>query len=166
MNQQYLDIINKIKDIKHLHSDSQVAKVLNMTRNNLYAFKNRTNLPLKQLHTFCSQEGIRIDYLINGTLPIYESNASGIAEPQPAYARAVGESPPLDVGELIKQAHAVLTSDTGFKNALELNIKEFYRGVKMEETLKQNKGETKKQVDPPDAATEDRSGAAPKNAAK
>ena len=128
MNELFLDSIKRIKDIKNLHTDTEVAEVLGITKNNLYAFKNRKSLPIKHIHTFCSREGIRFEYIVDGKLPIYESETRMVSEPQEPY-HATTESTPEDLGKLIKQTTDVLLSNTKYGKALKENIEAFHEAV-------------------------------------
>jgi hypothetical protein len=128
MNELFLDSIKRIKDIKNLHTDTEVAEVLGITKNNLYAFKNRKSLPIKHIHTFCSREGIRFEYIVDGKLPIYESETRMVSEPQTPY-HATTESTPEDLGKLIKQTTDVLLSNTKYGKALKENIEAFHEAV-------------------------------------
>lgn len=127
-----LDIINRIKDIKHLRSDAQVAKVLQITRNDLYGFKRRGTVPHDALHIFCTNEGMRIDYILNGTLPVFESETSAIAESKAPYnANSIAPK----ISELLTKTAAVLESPTIFSSALKSNIEAFHTAVTCEQQL-------------------------------
>jgi hypothetical protein len=142
MNELFLDIIKRIKDIKGLDTDTKVAEALDMTKNNLYAFKGRPSLPLKQIHTFCSREGVRLEYIINGTLPIYGSEPGPmpkipgygtgiyIGESQSPYTQTVKISDPL-----IQKTAAILESPTIFSHALKSNIEAFHHALTCEQKL-------------------------------
>lgn len=166
MNELFLDIIKRIKEIKNLHTDIEVAKVLKMTKNNLYSFKNRPSLPLKQIHAFCSQEGFRIEYIVEGKLPAYETdripmsraNGSSIHESadndEPAnlihevlapYFKPIktsfSDNSP-DVQDAIRyavKAFEILISGTGYANALRENITWFREAVEDKKKAKQLK---------------------------
>ena len=101
-----------------------------MTRNNLYGFKKRDNLPHEALRIFCSHEGIRIDYIVNGTLPIYEKETSMVAEQQKPYPQIVKISDPL-----IQKTAAILESPTIFSTALKSNIEAFHHALVCEQQL-------------------------------
>ena len=138
------DILKRIKDIKHLTSDAQVAKVLDMTRNNLYGFKKRKKIPNDALQIFCSHEKIRLDYIINGTLPIYEYQ-TGQGEMHKIQAIPVAESsaayhstPATNIEEnleLINKTSQILNSRTIYYSALRSNIEAFHHALVCEEKL-------------------------------
>lgn len=129
MNELFLDSIKRIKEIKNLHTDTDVAKVLGITKNNLYAFKNRKSLPIKHIHTFCSREGIRFEYIVDGILPVYESQTRMVTEHQEPYIRAGTDEIQNELGELIKQTTGVLLSGTKYGKALKENIEAFHMAV-------------------------------------
>ena len=143
MNKHFVSIIERIKEIKGLHTDAQVAKVLEITKNNLYASKTRDSLPLKHLHAFCLKENVRLDYLITGTLPIHEHVAQKVSEPEAQYQgaslRRVTDNIPLKISDLIHKTSYILESDTPHKLAFVSIIEACYRAVQSEEQInKQN----------------------------
>ena len=150
MNEIFLSIIEKVKDIKRLGSDAQVAKTLGMSRNNLYQFKRSKNLPLKQIHNFCSREGVRVDYLLHGTLPIYDTETRMVAEHNAPYIRAGTASEQSGIGTLIDQTIEVLKSNTKYGTALKENIEAFHMAVTNDKPTTDN--ESKKESDPSRAA--------------
>lgn len=160
MSEIFLSIIERIKEIKHLHSDAQVAKALDMTKNNLYAFKNRPSLPLKQIHAFCSREGVKLEYLIEGKPPVYgedpgpwpkipgHGTGTRIGEQPPPYhpnnAMAPGAPnitphpstlPTTRTQDLLSKTAAIIGSQTPFAYALKSNIEAFSRGLALERDL-------------------------------
>jgi peptidoglycan hydrolase CwlO-like protein len=133
-SETFSDIIERIKDIKHLRSDAQVAKALNMSRNDLYGFKRRKTIPHDALHEFCKNEVININYIMNGTLPIYEQDvhkpgAAPISEPQQPYSSNHKTS------DLLIKTASVLESTTVFSGALKSNIEAFHTAIKFEAEL-------------------------------
>jgi len=158
------DIIQRIKDIKRLKSDAQVANQLNMTRNDLYGFQRRKTLPLKNIHDFCTREGIRLEYIINGVMPVHgndpgpwpkipghgfgtrinnetQPDSQIVRELQPDYS---SETPP-DI--LLQQTAKVLHTKSVYKDALDSNIKAFHAAVEMQEELNITKAKLAQCID-------------------
>jgi hypothetical protein len=130
MNELFLLAIKRIKEIKNLHTDTQVAEVLGITKNNLYAFKNRNTLPVKHIHTFCSREGIRFEYIVDGTMPVYDKEVSApISEAQQPYSANHKTS------DLLIKTASVLESTTVFSGALKSNIEAFHTAIRFEAEL-------------------------------
>jgi hypothetical protein len=135
-SETFSDIIERIKDIKHLRSDAQVAKALNMSRNDLYGFKRRKTIPHDALHEFCKNAGININYIMNGTLPIYEQDvhkpgAAPISEQQQPYSNSANHK----TSDLLIKTASVLESTTVFSGALKSNIEAFHTAIRFEAEL-------------------------------
>ncbi len=65
MKVNFLQIIENIKKIKGLKSDTEVATAIGMKIAALSAHKSRGSIPYEALFTFCKKEGISIDQLFN-----------------------------------------------------------------------------------------------------
>jgi len=131
MEENILAIIDRIKKLKGVHSDTQVAKLLEITRENLNNYKRRSSVPRKAIETFCLKEGYSLNFILHGTEPIRISDQN----------QAVNESPEtyLDddhLRELLGSAHKVLTSGNKMASeALEKNIRYFAYAVEMEKRI-------------------------------
>lgn len=141
MNKHFVDIIKRIKEIKGLHTDAQVAKALEITKNNLYASKTRDNLPIKHLHSFCSRENIRLDYLLTGTLPIYDQIGQTIAEPPGEYnighLRRVTDHPQIRIADILQKVTYILESESPHKAAIASLIDICHGMVAMEKRIRE-----------------------------
>jgi hypothetical protein len=139
MDKHFVSVIKRIKEIKGLHTDAQVAKALGITKNNLYASKTRDSLPLKHLHGFCLNENIRLDYLLTGALPIYESVHKSIAEPPPLYknspSQRIADNNEIRISEIIQKAIYILEGNTPHKNAIAMAIEACYQSVRADEKI-------------------------------
>lgn len=60
------EIIEKIRVLKKLKSESDVAKLLEIPRQNLSSFKIRNKPPFDQLVNFCERENVSLDWLLLG----------------------------------------------------------------------------------------------------
>jgi len=62
-------IVDRVKELKHLKSDDDVAKVLEMKKTALSNHKTRKTIPFKNLSTFCDKTGFSLDYILTGEGP-------------------------------------------------------------------------------------------------
>lgn len=62
----FLEILEKIKEVKGFHSDSDVAVALGMSPQALFNHRKRSTIPIEQISTFCSNEKISLDWLLFG----------------------------------------------------------------------------------------------------
>jgi hypothetical protein len=67
MSIKIIDIIERIKTLKGLHYDVEVAKILGISKENLYNHKSKNAIPYERLIALCEREGIPIVYLLYGT---------------------------------------------------------------------------------------------------
>lgn len=70
MDENILEIIDRIKHVKGLRDDDEVASCLGMTKGNLSSYKTRQAIPFEYLSKFCRQEGLSLDWLLTGEGPI------------------------------------------------------------------------------------------------
>jgi hypothetical protein len=136
------EIINRLIFSLGYKTKKELAKALEISQSDL---ANRTKSgSIKQLlidHAI--HKKVNIDWLLKGEGPIF-----GVAESQPPYMPAPvpvpvsNESPPFDLGELIKLTTNVLLSKTKYAKALKENIEAFDEAV----------NERKRSSDPTDAA--------------
>lgn len=83
MSEDIFHVIEKIKKIKGVHTDTAVAKALDMSKENLFHYKKSGTIPHDALLSFCSREKISIDSLLSQedkAPPQPGSNADEIAE--------------------------------------------------------------------------------------
>jgi transcriptional regulator with XRE-family HTH domain len=67
MGKEFIHIIERIKEIKHLASKTDVAKELGLSKENLYGYEKRGKIPLEAILIFCEKENISPTYLLYGT---------------------------------------------------------------------------------------------------
>ena len=79
------EIISRIKEIKNLYYDSDVAKLLGYTKNAFAERKRRNSVPQDKLELFCEREHININWLLTGEGPKYRE--------EKALPDTIGESP-------------------------------------------------------------------------
>ena len=60
------EIIEQIRIIKKLKTETQVAKILDIPKQNLSSFKTRNAIPFEKIIVFCEQENISFDWLVLG----------------------------------------------------------------------------------------------------
>ena len=71
----FTEIIEKIKKIKNVKTDQDVAKIFDWTRQAIFHYKNDNRIPFKVLTEFCERENVSLDWLLLGREPnILESN--------------------------------------------------------------------------------------------
>jgi|GEM_PF-1552764 len=110
MEENLYKIINRIKQLEGLHTETQVAKVLGMSRENLNNYKRRHSIPRKAIERFCLQQGISLNYVLYGIEPPRIEEA---ARP----ASAEDDLSNDKIRHLMKAAVRILTS--GNKHAVE-----------------------------------------------
>jgi len=62
----FLTIVDRIKQIKNLHSDTKVAELLGMSITALANRKYRDSIPYQELILFCESENISLKWLLAG----------------------------------------------------------------------------------------------------
>ena len=70
MDENILEIIDRIKQHKGLRDDDEVASALGMTKGNLSSYKTRQAIPYEYLSKFCRQERLSLDWLLTGEGPM------------------------------------------------------------------------------------------------
>lgn len=76
------EIISRIKKIKNVRSDGEVAAILGVGGTAVSNYKTSGNIPFERLTVFCENESISIDWLIRGE-----------GEPQFRYNPSLGDHP-------------------------------------------------------------------------
>ncbi len=59
-------IIDRIKTLKSLESDTAIADLLGIKRSAFAERKRRSSIPYEELVSFCEREGLNIDWLLTG----------------------------------------------------------------------------------------------------
>ena len=62
-----LDIIDRIKKLKGVSKDAEVAAFLDITKENLYNYKARNRVPIHAVKEFCLRENLSLEYVLYGT---------------------------------------------------------------------------------------------------
>lgn len=68
MNITFVEIIEKIKKLKGLHTDTSVALALKLSKSNFSAYKQKGRIPYRALLRYAGEEEIALDYLLEGAL--------------------------------------------------------------------------------------------------
>lgn len=66
MKVNIFSVVERIKKHKGIHTDSAVAEVLGMSRENLNGYKKKGTIPYEALLIFASKEGLTADYILYG----------------------------------------------------------------------------------------------------
>lgn len=85
MVENIIEIIDRIKKLKGLRDDDEVAVALGMTKGNLSSYKTRQAIPYEYLSKFCRQESVSFDWLLTGEGEMYRKVSETIAEEVPPY---------------------------------------------------------------------------------
>ncbi len=68
MNNAFVEIIDRIKNLKGLHTDTSVAQALKLSKSNFSAYKQKGRIPYRALVRYAGEEEIALDYLLEGAL--------------------------------------------------------------------------------------------------
>jgi hypothetical protein len=68
MINRFVEIIERIKTLKGLHTDSSVAAVLKLSKSNFSAYKQKGRIPYRALLRYAGEEEIALEYLLEGVL--------------------------------------------------------------------------------------------------
>jgi len=77
---QIEQIISRIKKLKGLSNDKEVADILEISPNSLTNHKVRGTVPYKKLITFCVVSGISTDWLLQGKGEMYSDKPNNVIE--------------------------------------------------------------------------------------
>ncbi len=97
------DILNRIKEISGLRTDTDVAKKLGLKPNTLAERKARDSIPYEEILQFCLQNEIYLDWVLTGTPPKLKVNSGNVVSESPEkYEEKRLESDPYNekLGEL------------------------------------------------------------------
>lgn len=61
----FTEIMQRIKEQLNLHSDTQLAEKLGITRSNYSEKKRNNSIPYENLLILCKENNLSIDYLLN-----------------------------------------------------------------------------------------------------
>ncbi len=59
-------IVEALKDLKSIHTDSEIANLLGVKPKTLAAAKVRDNYPFRELITFCMKNNVSLNWLLSG----------------------------------------------------------------------------------------------------
>lgn len=68
MKRRFVEIVDRIKKLKGLHTDTSVAQALKLSKSNFSAYKQKGRIPYRALLRYAGEEEIAIDYLLEGVL--------------------------------------------------------------------------------------------------
>ncbi|MEN6422392.1 MAG: helix-turn-helix domain-containing protein [Smithella sp.] len=134
--QSFFEIVEKIKKLKGLTHDYEVAELLNIKPKTMAASKTRKSVPLKKITAFCNKEKISIDELLTGNEIIYKDTHNQINGAQ-IIKEVSGDYPEIKISEALRMCSAVLESKTSYAVALYHNLVHFDRVVKNENLYNQ-----------------------------
>jgi enoyl-CoA hydratase/carnithine racemase len=66
MINRFVEIIDRIKTLKGLHTDTSVAEALKLSKSNFSAYKQKGRIPYRALLRYANEEEIALDYLLEG----------------------------------------------------------------------------------------------------
>lgn len=144
--QSFREIVNRIKKLKNLKNDYDVANLLDIKRKTLAASINRNSLPYEKLVAYCNNERISLKWLLHNEGPIYikddifpslaEPPRVPVAEIPPSYEKQLNGIDPYlqaiaDVKEIFDSEDPILIP------AIQANLHAFKRAVKREQQFAQ-----------------------------
>lgn len=129
MQKHFSDIVDRLKKLKGLKTDGDVALELGISKGALSNHKTRDTIPFEALYTFCDRESISLDYLLTGVgpkkrgAPEHEITASNLrSDPDLAEIAELLKEHPQDKKQVLK----LLRGKKDIKEALEnLKLKGF-----------------------------------------
>jgi len=146
MNKNISEIVERIRKIKNLPSDAQVANLLGTTRGNLSNHKRKGTVPLDKVLSFCEREGFSVEYILYGIgTPHLHRHAEmpgqqGIPPNTTQLPSSVSD-PDIKFSLLLAKTMNILKSGTKYARGLESSIEVFdsaVNDIKELETTKQN----------------------------
>ena len=105
-------IIKRIKELKGIRDDQEVASLLGLSKGAFSERKRRGSIPKKELELFCSRDSINIDWLLSG---------EGLMRESGIYIRRD------DKPELIKEADIPIIAGDAIAGALARKLSVIYR---------------------------------------
>jgi hypothetical protein len=128
MSENILDIIERIKKLKDVHSDAKVSDCLGFKeRRGLQYYKDTNTIPYEYLVRFAQKEGVSLEWLI-GAEEKPDNQSSNMRSDHRAYYDAVMELNKED-RKMIAFCIDILSpgKDEDVKDALRKNIQQFLR---------------------------------------
>lgn len=152
-----LEIVDRVKLVKHFINDGDVALLLKLSKGALSAHKKRGSIPYEALSIFCEQEGLSFDWLLTGEGPkercAAETTVFKLKEPGMPYGSTatIKKEASLEEEEyVIKLRRVFREKDTGTISAITQNIDTFLRvpDKKSEQEAKTEEEPLKKKINP------------------
>lgn len=133
MGKDILKIIDRIKEIEDLGSDTEVAEALDVSRTALYNHKTRNSIPYETLSTYCDQSKVSLDWLLTGKgpklreekEPLHINEGSGVE---------YKETEP-ELAEMFESVRAILKSGDPAKLAILRSTLDLADPIKYEQKL-------------------------------
>lgn len=92
---EFQQVIDRLKEALGLPTNKAAAEALGLSPSNLGERKNRDALPRPQIEALCKARGVRLAWVFEGLLPVYESGGLRSQEDPPPYKRSL--APPLEM---------------------------------------------------------------------
>lgn len=91
--EKFSEVVDRIKYIKHLKNDSDVAKLLDMSNTALANRKTRESIPFLEIISFCESENINLVGFLTGK-ELKKSQEASLPEEEQRYLKAFRELSP------------------------------------------------------------------------
>ena len=115
----FISIIDRIKNLKNLKTDSSVAECLNLNQSAFAERKRKGSIPYEELIAFCLKESVSIYWILTGDgQPLH---IQGVKEPSVLYGSGLDDQ---EIKEIVEFAN----EDADFRRA----IVQLIRAKKME----------------------------------
>ena len=136
-------IIKRIKEVRKLTYDSEVANLLGYTKNAFAERKRRNSIPHDKLYILCERENINIDWLLSGEGPQYKESPGQTKGWSGEVVKYVGLLP--EEQELFDKLYAILRGkNKDNRKAIIENVNAFYKTRNIESEDDYGEGEFKK----------------------
>ena len=66
MSKDIIDIIERIKTVEKIHTDTQVAATLGISRANLSNYRKKGSIPYEALSNYCERQNLSLNYILFG----------------------------------------------------------------------------------------------------
>jgi transcriptional regulator with XRE-family HTH domain len=118
------DIIARIKSVKSIKSDLELARVLGLSRTALAERKRRGSIPYREIFILADKEGVSLDWLLRGEGPKYryekkhaEKDEGAVKQPPPPKCGVAD----LELEHLVNQLNRIyLLGDSNAKSKLRI----------------------------------------------
>lgn len=142
----YLDILNRMKRIVGVESDTALAKAMGLRQSSISSAKAREQVPPTWAVQLATDYGVSLDWIMFGFEP---GSKECNKEERPSLPKETLPPPPeqqkssairvpqkdYDISELVAKTIKVLQSDSIFRTALTSNIEAFHHGVNLEDRI-------------------------------